>query len=311
MVGNTPLVYFIVLNYCSFEDTVACVKSIKDVNYQNYKLLVLDNDSPDGSGKLLSQNIDREEFIQLANNIGYAGGNNYAIEIALSKNAEYVFIVNPDIRIPSNSLRAYVFEMEKNPDIGALNPVQMSPEIGTLDSRFRNSVLRELSDDEIESNLGRGILHEVPMLLGAGLLLSRKSILKVGGFDPLYFAYGEEVDLCRRMKNFGFKLCVIYKYPVVHLRSYADKSLDEFREYLRLKGRYLYILKDLSRDIKSVFKGIIYEMRADYIAKKNKKKELPKNKVYLKVIIWILYNFFAIIKSRKKEKKGFAHLKIK
>lgn len=270
MVSIDPLVYILVLNYCSYEDTVECVHNIRKINYKNYKLLVIDNCSPDGSGEKLSEIIEKKEFVKLSENTGYAGGNNYGFEIALENNADYVFIVNPDIRLAPESVCNYVGILEKNKNVGGLNPVQLSPLNNDIDSRFK-SVINNYCCETIKNNIGKNLELSVDVLFGASFLLSRNAIEKVGGFDPLYFAYGEELDLCRRLKYFNFDLLVTCMSPVIHLRTYETQPFDKSREFLRLKGRYLYQLKDLSRNLSESFKHFYYVLREDYVLmKKNK-----------------------------------------
>lgn len=306
-----PLVYVIILNYCSLEDTLECVNAINQLTYTNYRLLVIDNNSPDKSGNSLKQIIPKEQYLGLSKNYGYAGANNYGIEIALKNKADFIFIVNPDVRLPEFSLHEYINVMTKYPDIGALNPVQISSIGGPVDKRFKDSVLSDMHEAEIIDNIGTGMVLAVNTLFGASILLSRSAIEKVGGFDPLYFAYGEEEDLCRRLKFYRYKLAVTFNCPVVHLRSYQDKSLDNYRQFLRLKGRYLFILKDITASFREKMKTFYYNLYRDYHP--NTKCEYIKasNIVYLKMLLWITLNMVKIIYHSKLEKRGFCHLKIK
>ncbi len=305
-----PKIYFIVLNYCSYEDTIQCVKTIKNINYQNYKLLIIDNNSPDGSGKRLSQQIPKEEFIQLPKNTGYAGGNNYAIKMAMKSETDYVFIVNPDIRFMPDSITGYINIMEKNPKIGALNPVQICALDGPVDKRFKNSVLSFITEKEINNNIGKNILLEANTLFGASLLVSNHAIKKTGGFDPLYFAYGEEEDLCRRLKYHGFTLAVTFQFPVIHLRAYEDdgKKPDLFREYLRFRAGYIFELKDLNRSFNSNIKFFYYKLRGDLYNSKINKALLIKIWFYLKLLIWLSINLLKIKSNIHSDKIGFSHI---
>ena len=308
---KTPLVYILVLNYCSHEDTAKCYNSIKNIDYGNSRVLVMDNNSPDGGGEFLLQNIGCEEFVQLNKNIGYSGGNNYGIEIALENGADYIFVVNPDVRLGPCSLRDYVQIMEANPEIGALNPVQLSSSSGPVDQRFKTSVLKAMPEAEILEKINSDLLLEVKTLFGASLFVSRGAIETVGGFDPLYFAYGEEEDFCRRLKYFNYKLAVTFKSPVLHLRNYNDQKINKFREFLRLKGRYLFILKDINRELLKCLKGFYYDLRADYFLHQKNKKSIFREIKYYKMFLWVFLNLTKIVVSRNVEKKGFSHLKNK
>ena len=304
-----PLVYIIVLNYKTLEETISCVNAIKKINYDNYKLLVIDNNSQDGSYEKLSQYLPAQEFHSLKKNIGYAGGNNYGIQIALKGNADYILILNPDVIISSESLYDYINIMQNNKNIGALNPIQLSLEGGPLDQNFRSRVLSGLNEDEVVAALSDYQLIEVDRLFGASILLSRSAILKVGGFDPLYFAYYEEEDLCRRIKYFNLKLCVTFKSPVIHQRHYLNKPPDEFRKFLRLKGRYLYILKNFNRSIILNMKYFYWNIRSDFLSIKKNGNSTMIPYIYIKMIAWIFMNYPRILISRELEKKGFSHLK--
>ena len=117
-------------------------------------------------------------------------------------------------------------------------------------------------------------------------------------------------SFCRRLKYFNFKLAVTFKSPVIHLRNYNDEKINRFRNFLRLKGRYLFIIKDLNRDILTCFKGFCYELRSDYFLYKKKKKLILCEVNYYKMLLWFVLNAINIVKSRRAEKKGFSHLSI-
>lgn len=289
------------------EDSLECIKTINSSYYTNYKLLVIDNNSPDGSGYQLKVLLDSNDVLILPKNTGYAGGNNCGIEIALADGAEYIFIVNPDVRLKPESIGDYVRVMQENKNAGGLNPIQLSPNDGSIDSRFVN-VLSGLPLDMIIGKLGEDLGFKVDTLFGAAFFLSRESIEKVGGFDPLYFAYGEEQDLCRRIKYFGFDLLATCRSPVLHLRPYDNKVLDPFRGFLRLKGRYLYQLKDINRCFFDNLKHFYYELRTDFINQKTHDKSTYY--LYLKMFFWVIINMLNILKSRRVELEGFAHLSL-
>ena len=95
-----PLVSVILVNYNGFEDTVECVKSLKDIDYDNYEIIVVDNGSTtnptDQQSKYLSENTI---FIKHDKNLGFAGGNNIGIKTVLRHNPQYVLLLNIKIGI--------------------------------------------------------------------------------------------------------------------------------------------------------------------------------------------------------------------
>jgi GT2 family glycosyltransferase len=302
----SALVYIIVLNYCSAEDTLECVEAIRKIGYPHVRLLVIDNGSPDGSGRRLEKNIPPHEFIGLSENIGYAGGNNVGLHRALQEGAEYVFIVNPDVRLLPDSIQAYVDVMESDASIGALNPLQVMPDKETIDKKFLECVLRGVTDRNSVKSLGPSEVWEVRSLFGASLMLSRSALERVGGFDPLYFAYGEEQDLCRRIRYHGLRLVVTSKSPVVHLRTREKAGMDDFRLFLRLKGAYLYGLKNPHTRLRKLLKVAWGEMVQDM---REAGGEFNFRRIhYAKVVWWILLHLTHIEKHRRIEKAGRAYI---
>ena len=118
-----PLVYLLVLNYGSPEDCVACIAAIRRLNFPRMRLLVIDNASPDNSLERLRPILEADELLVLPENTGYVGGNNEGMRIALENGADYIFIINPDVRISPDSMPSYLAVMEKDPTILALNPI--------------------------------------------------------------------------------------------------------------------------------------------------------------------------------------------
>lgn len=290
------------LNYCSLDDTLCCVEAIREIDYPNFRLLVIDNDSPDGSGDALSRVIPSHELLRLRSNTGYAGGNNAGFNIALADDAAYVLVVNPDVRLPPESLATYVTFLETDPQIGALNPVQLDP-TGNVDLGFSRAVL---STTTPYSSQAYTEAKEAKTLFGAALMLPAKTIRSVGGFDPLFFAYGEEEDLCRRIRNRGFKLVVTLRSPVIHHRTKEGTGVSDFVLFLRLKGTYLYSLKNPQLGFRYALRSFLRDFFRDIFGKR--KSAYPFNKYAIKAshIIrsgyWVLRNVETIRQHRKLDK---------
>lgn len=291
-----PLVYILVLNYCSLRDTLACVETIREIEYPNFRLLVIDNNSPDGSGEELASKINAIELLRLPENIGYAGGNNAGFKIALNNSAEYVFVVNPDVRLPSDSLSRYIELLESDFTIGALNPIQLSSE-SLIDDSFARAVLATSQPYHLKGT------RESITLFGAALMLPSRTLRTVGGFDPLFFAYGEEEDLCRRIRNRGLKLVVTPEAPVTHHRTKEKETVSNFVLFLRLKGTYLYNLKAPHLGFRYALKHFFIDFFKDVLGKRKKSypfSRYPINLIHiLRAGFWILWHIGIIRDHRK------------
>lgn len=310
---NSACVYILVLNYCSLDDTIACVKAIRDINYSNLKILVIDNNSPDGSGKILSDKIPAHEFLQLPVNVGYAGGNNAGFKKALNDKADYILVVNPDVRLPADAIHVYMEIMSSNINVGAINSIQVGVDGVTIDSAFRTGVLGSLVVDGVSYK--NGLLPDVldvDLLFGAALFLRSSAIRRVGGFDPLYFAYGEEIDLCRRFKLHGYSLVVTCRSPVVHLRTNYDKPLSDFVLFLKLKGYYLSRLKNpktsFGNELKLTMSDLLSAFRSQAPNAYPFNRHKIKRTIILRSIFWFIFNAHRAWFHKKIEITGNVYL---
>jgi hypothetical protein len=308
-----PSVWVLVLNYDSLDDTLACVESVRQSNHPHLCILVIDNASPDGSGRRLAEALPREEFVQLPRNTGYAGGNNTGIEIALRAGADHVLILNPDVRVEPGTIAECVSLANAADDVGAINPVQVGPDGHSIDSKFFRTVLRPsgcLSSNYATAALPRVI--EAKELLGAALFLPRRALERVGGFDPLYFAYGEETDLCRRLRHHGLRMLVAGHAAVRHLRTKETGGVSDFVLFLRLKGLYLGLLKDPGRSLGSAVKALSRRAMRDVAGLS--RGEYPFNQYpvtrwhAVRAMGWVLKHLPAIRRHRVLEEAGRAHV---
>ena len=312
--ASAPPVWALVLNYGSYEDTLGCVEALRRVEYPQLRILVLDNASPDGSGPRLRQQLGTDEFVQLPVNTGYAGGNNAGMRMAIDGGAQYVFIVNPDARVAPGCIAHFVALCEADHDIGALNSIEVERDGVTIDPFFVVSVMagagfnvQRADDPAIPA------VFVAPRLFGAAFFLPVRAIEKVGSFDPLYFAYWEEFDLCRRLQLHGFKLVVTREVPVVHLRTNEHRGVSRFVVFLRLKSTYLERLKD---------PAVRFPVALRYIAHKfwrhllhgGRATEYPfdlhdiDRATVIKAGWWIVTHLRAISRHRQLEIRGRAHI---
>ncbi|MBW2647308.1 MAG: glycosyltransferase family 2 protein [Deltaproteobacteria bacterium] len=309
---SNPLVCIIILNYCSLEDTLKCIETIRQIDYPTFRILAIDNASPDGGGKILQAQLPAAEFIQLPKNTGYAGGNNEGISRALQEGADYVFIVNPDVRLPPDSIRSYVDIMEADKTIGALNPIQLCHDGKTIDDKFRRGIFEAHKYSVPDLNADSPEQWEVRTLYGAALMFPAKTVKKVGGFDPLYFAYNEEEDFCRRITYRGMRLVVTAKAPVRHMRTKESEEVDDFRLFLRLKGSYLFKLKEPLRSFWRSLKIVDRDIWDGLLGRRRHKYPFDsypiRRRHIVKSALWLVWNLQEVRKHRRMEQLGRSYV---
>jgi GT2 family glycosyltransferase len=303
----------IVLNYNSLDDTLACVASIRGNVGRNWFLTVIDNASPQGDGTVLAERLAANEFLQLPCNTGYAGGNNAGIARALYAGAEFVLILNPDVRLTTEAITSYLRIMERHPDLGILSPLQYASEAGGLDEKFEQSILRQHGYSP-ERLLRAGVedLLEVSRVLGAVMMIRSDVFRTTGGFDPLYFAYGEEEDFCRRAVARGWRIAVTIQAPALHLRTREQSAVSRRVLFLRTKGAYLLQMKNPSRRFAALVPRVIAQVLADCIrlpAGRYPFRQYPVRRRHVVLsLIWLLGHLPGIFLHRRWELGGAPYL---
>ncbi len=208
----------------------------------DYEIIVVDNNSADSSPDFLRQLKNKNEKLKIIlnnKNLGFAKANNLGIKNSLGK---YILILNPDIVVLENSIEKLYQFMEENEKVGICGPKLINPDKSIQPSCFRfpkwytpilrRTFVRKFSwaKKKINEYLMADFNHlekkEVDWLLGACLMIRRKTLDEIGFFDERFFLYFEDVDLCRRAKNAGWKIfyfpdsCMVHYYQ----RASADQE---------------------------------------------------------------------------------------
>src|SRR6266446_1270900 len=181
-----PRVYVLVLNWNNWRDTNECLASLHGLDYDNWKVIVLDNGSTDGSVDRIRERFPEVEVMELSENLGFAKGNNAGIRAALERGADYVWLLNNDTTVDRNALRALVEKAEEGPKIGAVGSA-----IYFMSEPER---LQAWGGGYVDFWLGRGhrflrpVADErIQFLTGASLLLRRSALESLGLLDEGFF----------------------------------------------------------------------------------------------------------------------------
>jgi GT2 family glycosyltransferase len=255
--SREPQVGVIIVNYNGAGDTMECIESIMKMSYSNMKLYVVDNCSPNGSGRQLSHYIGkldpaRIEFIQLERNVGFSGGNNVAIRQAMDEGAELLWLINNDTVVHPDALGRLVETMKSNPDLGIAGSKIYF--YGTKKIWFAGGVINKFgmsSHDGYLKEDADGSLYaeggEVGYITGCSLLARRKMINQIGVLDEDFFLYYEDTEFCRRAIRFGWKVYYEPKSVVWHKVSASTKSkLNDHSpalDYYDIRNSIIYIRK--------------------------------------------------------------------
>ncbi len=241
-----PLVSIITINYNETALTCELLKSIEQINYPNYEVLVIDNASV--SKPLLINNLyPSVKLILSKQNLGFAGGNNLGIEQA---QGEYLFFVNNDTILKPNCLKLLVEYMQTLPNVGAISPKICDYEAphllqyaGSRPMNFytaRNSTIGYGEQDKGQYNQ----IQKTPYAHGAAMMVSRKVIEKVGKMPEHFFLYYEELDWCEQIRKKGFSIFFVPNVTVYHKESASVGKQTAQKAYYLTRNRILFMLRN-------------------------------------------------------------------
>jgi len=227
----------IIVNWNNKDILGDCLNSIYHThNVSKYEIIVVDNNSKDGSVELVKNEFPNVKLLENNQNLGFTRANNQAIKIA---RGNYILLLNNDTVVTN----AYCFDrmielMEKKPQVGILGCKLLYPD-GTLQSCgesfpsvwgiFKSQILFAKTWKRFGKNKREDDhFKEIDFICGA-CLVTRKEILdQVGLFKEEYFMYGEDVEFCYRVHKAGYDIGVLTDESIVHLHSKStEKNLTE------------------------------------------------------------------------------------
>ncbi len=222
-----------------------CLQSVFNSKTElNYEVIVIDNNSVDGSSHLIPNAFPQITYIYNEENKGFGKANNQAFKIA---KGEYVLLLNPDTLIEEDTLDVCYDRMVNDQTIGALGVklldgsgeflVESKRSFPTIWSSFSKlsglaSIFKGSArfDSYNLGNLDANKEHEVDVLCGAMMLVKRDLLSSLNGFDEAFFMYGEDIDLCRRIKDTGHKILYYPETQIIHFKG-ESSGRKEFAYY--------------------------------------------------------------------------------
>lgn len=191
-----------------------------------YPIIVVDNASTDGTVSYIETHYPNVELLKQAKNLGFGQANNLGIRYALDHGVEQVFLLNQDAYLMEDVLEKLIKFQNQHSHYGILSPIHITGNRNKLDKNFSNFMLKEKTGQFYSDFvLGNALapIYEVPFVNAAAWLISRRCLETVGGFDPLFFHYGEDDNYCQRVAYHGLKIGVLPQCYIVHDREERPK----------------------------------------------------------------------------------------
>ncbi|MDX2307535.1 MAG: glycosyltransferase family 2 protein [Hyphomicrobium sp.] len=221
----------LIVSYNTREMTLEAISSaVRETHEAAIEIIVVDNASKDGSADAIALHPAKPQLIRLEENIGFGRANNLAAEYA---RGDHILLLNPDTVVLDSAIdRLWAFSKANRRALiwggrtlfadGSLNPSSCWGRITLWNLACRvtglTSVLAqsEYFNGESYGSWPRDTVREVDIVSGCFLMLPRPIWLALGGFDPAFFMYGEEADLCLRAKRIGARPMVTPDAAIIH-----------------------------------------------------------------------------------------------
>jgi GT2 family glycosyltransferase len=213
-----PLVYIIVLNWNRPALTIDCLHSLKTLDYPNHHTVVVDNGSSDHSVAVVSAVFPGVEILQTGTNLGFGGGNNRGISLALARGAEYVWLLNNDTRVFPETLSRLLAKAQEDQLNGAVGSVLFYSSDPQRVQAWGGGTINFFTGSARHLQSPRPVGPKA-FLTAASLLLRADAIQAVNLFDEKFFLYWEDADLCYRIRKAGYRLAVASDAKLLHVES--------------------------------------------------------------------------------------------
>lgn len=240
-------VFSIIVTFNGIKWIEKCIKSV----YSDSSVIVVDNGSNDGTVEFIDNHFPDVILLKQETNIGFGQANNIGMSYALSHGAEAVFLLNQDAWLEKDGLKKLKRVSVDFKDFGVISPIHLNGNNSNFDLSFRNLASRELLSDFAFKEFSKKI-YPCPFINAAAWYIRVEVLKRVGGFDPSFFFYGEDVNLAQRMKFHRYRLGYIPNTLVFHdsKNIFYHQSKKESSEYLfKLENSFKVILLDINSRI--------------------------------------------------------------
>lgn len=283
-----PLVYIILVNYKGFEDTVECVKSLDNINYDNYKIIIVENSSGDEEKLKNSAFLNSRATIMYSDmNGGFSAGNNIGINKAMEESAEYVLLLNNDTVVDRELLNELVSTAQNNPKAGIITgdiyyfsqKERLWYSAGSYDRAKGKTIMVNETNSPCE----------VSFVCGCLMLIRAEVIKNIGVLSDDFFLYSEDTEYGCRVLKAGYTLMWNRKAIIWHKISVSTGENSPFQQYYQVRNN-LYMTR-----LYGTRKLYAYMYRTYQCLKSVIKKELSYKAV------WRAYKDFLLNRMGKRE----------
>ncbi len=242
----SPKVAIILVNLNQEQHTRECIESLRKITYPNAEVILVDNGSADGSGDRLRAAFPTVRYCRSETNLGFPGGNNIGIRLALQRGADYIMLLNNDTIVDPGFVEPLIAYAESHPDIGfqsckiylSSKPACFWYAGGCLNLDRALSWHRGM----LEEDRGQyDEIQETDFATGCMMIARRSVIERIGLLDEHLFAYFEDADWCLRAGAQGHPSIYNPSAKIWHKVSVTNKIDSPFYLYFTMRNKIIFL----------------------------------------------------------------------
>lgn len=231
-------------------------------------IIVVDNASTDDSLSIIKRDYPEVDIILSKENLGFGRANNRGIRKAYNEGAEYILLLNQDAWVEKNTIELLIQYHKKESNFDIISPIHLDGTGKRVDNNFSNYIIPAQCKNFISDvllNQVRETLYEIEFTNAACWLLTKKCIETVGGFNPLFYHYGEDNNYLNRLHYHGLKAGLCPAASIFHDRKQENINKFFFEEEIYKRSKLIKCLNPFTplyiySEIKIVNKKIFYHL---------------------------------------------------
>ena len=287
-------VHAVIVTYNGAAWIGAALKSLADSTHP-CTAIVVDNASTDDTVALVQRDFPQVRLIQTGANLGFGRANNLGMAAALRAGADAVFLLNQDAWVTPEALGQLVHFLANEPGFHVVSPLHCSPDLTRVDPNTQRAYLARHAPGYLSDACLDRVQPHYPIrgINAAAWLLRAEALQRAGGFDPLFFMYGEDDDLIERFAHHGLRSALLPAARIVHLRARAAQPPQSWGQqvFARSERRRSELLVELKRPggrlagqcLRLLAAGLVQPL-ADLLANHNLKDYLASLLATLRVL---------------------------
>ena len=228
-------VYSIIVTYNGEKWIEKCLTSLNRSTIKT-EILVIDNDSSDTTLSIIESKFPTISLAKLSTNIGFGQANNIGLKRAIENGADNILLINQDAYVSDTTIERLVEIQNSYPEFGVLSPIHLNGSGTALDSGFATYASPQFGCYEFLSDSYLNKLkniYETQFVNAACWLISAGCVKKIGGFDPLFFHYGEDENYVQRVLFHGYKIGICTETSILHDRGEMTTIKKDFDLVIR------------------------------------------------------------------------------